>query len=62
MISLNITKMAQGLVTIPWRHSSYVYLLAANADAVVMPWMIFYQQGAVVDKKIECHRNSTGAM
>jgi Mn2+/Fe2+ NRAMP family transporter len=25
-------------------------LLAANVGAVIMPWMIFYQQGAVVDK------------
>jgi len=29
---------------------SYLTLVAANLGAVVMPWMIFYQQGAVVDK------------
>ena len=52
MIRPNITQMARGLVTIPWRHSSYIYLLAANVGAVIMPWMIFYQQGAVVDKKL----------
>ena len=52
MIRPNISQMAQGLVTIPWRHSSYIYLLAANVGAVVMPWMIFYQQGAVVDKNL----------
>jgi len=28
----------------------YLTLVAANLGAVVMPWMIFYQQGAVVDK------------
>lgn len=29
---------------------SYVTLLAANVGAVIMPWMIFYQQEAVIDK------------
>ncbi len=38
-----------------WSHQplgshSYLALVAANVGAVVMPWMIFYQQGAVVDK------------
>jgi NRAMP (natural resistance-associated macrophage protein)-like metal ion transporter len=28
----------------------YAALLAANVGAVVMPWMLFYQQSAVVDK------------
>jgi Mn2+/Fe2+ NRAMP family transporter len=44
--------MAQGLVTIPWQHASYIYLVAANVGAVIMPWMIFYQQSAVVDKRL----------
>jgi Mn2+/Fe2+ NRAMP family transporter len=39
-----------GLVHLPLHDSSYVLLLAANVGAVIMPWMIFYQQGAVVDK------------
>lgn len=33
-------------------HSSYLTLLAANVGAVIMPWMVFYQQRAVVDKGI----------
>jgi Mn2+/Fe2+ NRAMP family transporter len=38
-----------------WSHQpvgqrSYLTLVAANVGAVIMPWMIFYQQGAVVDK------------
>lgn len=53
MIRPSFTQMAQGLVTIPWRHSSYIYLVAANVGAVIMPWMIFYQQGAVVDKHLQ---------
>ena len=34
----------------PLGNSSYLALVAANVGAVVMPWMIFYQQGAVLDK------------
>ena len=42
----------QGLTTVPWKNSSYLYLVAANVGAVIMPWMIFYQQGAVIDKHL----------
>lgn len=42
-----------GLTTIPWKHRSYIYLVAANVGAVIMPWMIFYQQSAVVDKQLQ---------
>jgi Mn2+/Fe2+ NRAMP family transporter len=31
-------------------NSSYLTLLAANVGCVIMPWMIFYQQEAVIDK------------
>lgn len=31
---------------------AYLYLMAANIGAVIMPWMIFYQQSAVADKKL----------
>ncbi|MBO0868550.1 MAG: Nramp family divalent metal transporter [Micromonosporaceae bacterium] len=31
--------------------NDFVMLLAANAGAVIMPWMVFYQQGAVIDKR-----------
>jgi len=34
----------------PLGNRSYLGLVAANVGAVVMPWMLFYQQGAVVDK------------
>ncbi|MDV7758058.1 divalent metal cation transporter [Liquorilactobacillus mali] len=55
MIKPSLSQMAQGLISIPWRHASYTYLVAANVGAVIMPWMIFYQQGAVVDKKLDVH-------
>jgi Mn2+/Fe2+ NRAMP family transporter len=42
--------VARGLGHIPITNSSYVFLLAANVGAVIMPWMVFYQQGAVLDK------------
>jgi len=45
-----------GLVHLPLHNSSYVLLLAANVGAVIMPWMIFYQQGAVIDKGLS-HRH-----
>lgn len=36
----------------PLNDKSYWLLIAANVGAVIMPWMIFYQQGAVIDKKL----------
>ncbi len=38
------------LQQLPWSHGPYLYLIAANIGAVIMPWMIFYQQSAVVEK------------
>ena len=43
-------QLVRGLGTLPLGQSSYVFLLAANVGAVVMPWMIFYQQSAIVAK------------
>ncbi|CAA7600423.1 Natural resistance-associated macrophage protein [Acididesulfobacillus acetoxydans] len=34
----------------PLYDKTYWLLIAANVGAVIMPWMVFYQQGAVVDK------------
>jgi len=45
-------ELTRGMVSIPWRDSHYLYLSAANIGAVIMPWMIFYQQSAVADKKL----------
>lgn len=30
-----------------------LFLAAANIGAVIMPWMVFYQQSAVIDKKLQ---------
>jgi Mn2+/Fe2+ NRAMP family transporter len=41
-----------GSMDIPYRDPQYLYLAAANIGAVVMPWMVFYQQSAVADKRL----------
>jgi Mn2+/Fe2+ NRAMP family transporter len=40
-------------LAMPFQDPQYLKLLAANVGAVIMPWMIFYQQGAVVDKGLK---------
>lgn len=35
---------------IPLHEPKYLYLIAANIGAVIMPWMVFFQQSAVVEK------------
>ncbi len=45
-----LSSLARGLASAPITNHSYLLLLTANIGAVVMPWMIFYQQGAVVDR------------
>jgi Mn2+/Fe2+ NRAMP family transporter len=47
--------IGHGLGQLPLTNSSYMVLLAANVGAVIMPWMIFYQQGAVIDKGLLPH-------
>jgi NRAMP (natural resistance-associated macrophage protein)-like metal ion transporter len=48
----SVAEMARGAVSIPWRNPDYLYLSAANIGAVIMPWMVFYQQSAIADKKL----------
>jgi Mn2+/Fe2+ NRAMP family transporter len=44
--------IVRGLASMPLGNSSYLMLVAANVGAVIMPWMVFYQQGAVIDKQL----------
>lgn len=46
----SMQQMWSGLKSAPFNNPSYLYLAAANVGAVVMPWMVFYQQSAVIDK------------
>jgi Mn2+/Fe2+ NRAMP family transporter len=44
--------IAAQAIDIPFRDPKYLYLVAANIGAVIMPWMVFFQQSAVVEKKL----------
>jgi NRAMP (natural resistance-associated macrophage protein)-like metal ion transporter len=44
--------LVSGALSIPVANKDYLYLAAANIGAVIMPWMVFYQQSAVADKKL----------
>jgi Mn2+/Fe2+ NRAMP family transporter len=44
------TALIAGMQRIPLGANKYLYLVAANIGAVIMPWMIFFQQSAVVEK------------
>lgn len=45
--------LVDGLRHIPLGDHKYLYLAAANIGAVIMPWMIFFQQSAVVEKGLD---------
>lgn len=49
----NLSQFSSGLQQLPLSNSSFLILLAANVGAVIMPWMIFYQQGAILDKRLK---------
>jgi Mn2+/Fe2+ NRAMP family transporter len=44
--------LLSGSLDIAFGDRDYRYLAAANIGSVVMPWMIFYQQSAIADKKL----------
>ncbi|MBV8657254.1 MAG: divalent metal cation transporter [Burkholderiales bacterium] len=48
----DLAAVARQSVDIPVTNGKYLYLVAANIGAVIMPWMVFYQQSAVVEKKL----------
>ena len=47
-----LADMLSGAVNIPLGDRRYLFLVAANIGAVIMPWMVFYQQSAVADKRL----------
>lgn len=55
MVHPNMDSIMTGIQSIPIHDDGYVYLVAANVGAIIMPWMIFYQQSAVVDKGLKRH-------
>jgi Mn2+/Fe2+ NRAMP family transporter len=42
--------MVEDMRHIPFSDRGYLYLVTANIGAVIMPWMVFFQQSAVVEK------------
>ncbi len=46
-------ELTGGITQMPLADGRYLYLVAANIGAVIMPWMIFYQQSAIADKKLQ---------
>jgi Mn2+/Fe2+ NRAMP family transporter len=54
----NLHALVAGSLDIPFRNKAYAYLVAANIGAVIMPWMIFYQQSAIADKRLRAEHLS----
>ncbi len=54
VIPIGIHGLTQSFINIlipsTYYDSEYVALLTANVGAVIMPWMLYYQQSAIVDK------------
>lgn len=46
----SLSEIRHSIQSFPITNSSFLYLLAGNIGAVIMPWMIFFQQSAVLDK------------
>src|SRR5271166_3761940 len=44
------SEMLAQSVQVPWHDHGYLYLLAANLGTCVIPWAVFYQQSASIDK------------
>jgi Mn2+/Fe2+ NRAMP family transporter len=49
----DLATIARQAVDLPIGDSQFMYLVAAVIGAVFNPWMIFYQQSAVADKKLQ---------
>ena len=45
-------EIVNGAMSIPLADSKYLYLASANIGAVIMPWMVFFQQSSIVEKKL----------
>ncbi|MBV8524446.1 MAG: divalent metal cation transporter [Acetobacteraceae bacterium] len=48
----NLETLAKDVVDLPLCNREFMYLVAAVIGAVFNPWMIFYQQAAIADKKL----------
>lgn len=46
----DLLRMRAQLLHMPLRDPDFLYLLAANLGTSIMPWAVFYQQSALIDK------------
>uniref|UniRef100_A0A7S1B7N2 Amino acid transporter transmembrane domain-containing protein n=1 Tax=Corethron hystrix TaxID=216773 RepID=A0A7S1B7N2_9STRA len=53
MTHANVDKVVKGIGEFYFKESNYEVLLAGNIGAVIMPWMLYYQQSAVCERKIK---------
>ncbi len=51
-------QIADQLWDFPIANHDYLYLVAANIGTSIMPWAIFYQQSALIDKGLNRHQLS----
>jgi NRAMP (natural resistance-associated macrophage protein)-like metal ion transporter len=49
----DLASMFKACRDLPIANHAFLFLVAGNVGAVIMPWMIFYQQSAVVDKGLK---------
>lgn len=49
----DMASFAANFTDLPVHNQDFLFLVAANVGAVIMPWMVFYQQGAVIDKNLK---------
>lgn len=52
-------ELMHGLGSLPLDDPDYRWLFAANIGAVVMPWMIYFQQSAIVARKLRSEAEET---
>lgn len=45
-------EIAVNAFNMPVTDSKYLYLVSANIGAVIMPWMVFFQQSSLVEKQL----------
>lgn len=49
----SLAALVRDIVDLPIRDRAFLYMTAAIIGAVFNPWMIFYQQSAIADKKLQ---------
>jgi len=48
----SLSEVLSGMIVFDFKSNSFMRMLAANIGAVVMPWMVYFQQSAVVARRL----------